>query len=104
MTKEEFSKRMYEIHKNFNAAKQNLYVEYIKTTASFKEGDVVSDGDVTICVDIITAGYISDGGHPSILYIGFELKKDGTPKKSGARSSIYEERIKKINARFYEIQ
>lgn len=87
MTEEQYHQRLKEIESDANFRKTELYREYGISQVRFKTGDIIRSEIATILIDKIS---VSKGfGLPEPVYIGFQLKKDLTPRKDRNRVSIY---------------
>ena len=87
MEKETNLEKLKNIENYAKLAKSNLNLEFALSNAKFKIGDTIKDTRWAFTIDQITAFKILD--FPLIVYHGFELKKDLTPKKNGSRVSIH---------------
>lgn len=88
MENEEFRKRKKELDEIHEKNLMNLYREYAHSNAKFKLGDWIKDERWAFVVDkITTSKFMSE--FPSVVYHGFELKKDLTPRKDRNRVAIY---------------
>lgn len=74
----------------FEKDKRDLDSQYAVSNKRFVKGDIIKNHNSTILIDEYKLAR-SFNGIPYIVYHGFELKKDLTPKKNGARDSIHDE-------------
>lgn len=92
MTKELLYKEIANINEVAERRKKALYVEYVRTNAKYKIGDIICD-----CVDsikITRIGYVLKRGNIEISYFGILLTKQLKPRKDGSIKYIYEKNIK----------
>jgi hypothetical protein len=68
--KEEYDTKLNELHTEFAMSNNNVH-----------NGDVFTDHIGSVKVDRIEVTLASSDNIPSCVYYGFEVKKDGTPKK-----------------------
>ena len=88
MTEQDYKYELQVVETEYLKAKRNLHVKYAESQRMFKIGDIIrSNTDVTIKVEKF--GTCLGIGNPQPTYIGVELKKDLTPKKSGIQNTIY---------------
>jgi hypothetical protein len=90
MTIEEYKERLAVITTEFEIEKRKLNGDYAMSNRRFNKGDILKGYNSTILVDEFKLGR-SFNGIPYLVYYGFELKKDLTPKKNGARDSIHDD-------------
>jgi len=90
MTIEEYKERLNTLTNKFEKEKRDLSIEYTMSNKRFNKGDILKGHNSTILVDEFKLGR-SFNGIPYLVYYGFELKKDLTPKKNGARDSIHDD-------------
>jgi len=75
------------LEKEFDLKKDNLIKKYCDANNPYKVGDKFTDHMGTILIEKILY-YTSTSFQfclPCCVYFGTELKKDGTPKKNGAK-------------------
>lgn len=92
MTKELLYKEIANINEVAERRKKALYVEYVRTNAKYKIGDIIFDGVNSIKITSIM--YEMVHGNIEILYSGIMLTKQLKPRKDGSKGYIYENRIK----------
>lgn len=92
MTKQELDARIDAITREAEEKKHLAYKEFAKTSAKYKVGDIVSDGQDTIRVETIS--YNAYNGNVSIFYWGPRLTKKGEPYKGGGKRAVFESAIK----------
>ena len=90
MTKETLDNQLAQLLADYEQQKKQLIKAYCVANNPYKVGDVFTDriGSIKIQVIKYSAGGIVGG--PCCVYFGTELKKDGTPKKSGAVRCAYQ--------------
>lgn len=92
MTKQELQDKLKLLQEDYQKAVRNAKVMYATTNNPVKKGDVVSDSHTTIKVEKI--GYdLTMNPAPSCYYIGAMVKKDGTPFKSKAEATVWQENL-----------
>lgn len=92
MTKELLYKEIARINEVAERRKKALYVEYVRTNAKYKIGDIICDGVDSIKITRI--GYFLNKGNIEIFYFGILLTKQLKPRKDGGTRYIYEKNIK----------
>jgi hypothetical protein len=95
MTAEEYHLKHKELILAFESHKSNLARDYAYSTNPYKIGDIVTDHIGAIKIERIkfTMGWNSIGELPSCVYVGIELKKDGTPTKKQNKRVVYQKNI-----------
>ena len=90
MTKETLYNQLAQLLEDYEQQKKELIKSYCIANNPYKVGDVFTDHFGSIKIEEIkyTAGTIIRG--PGCVYFGPELKKNGTPKLSGARRKAYQ--------------
>jgi hypothetical protein len=90
MTKETLEQELAQLLEDYEQQKKELIKSYCIANNPYKVGDVFTDriGSIKIQVIKYSAGVFLAG--PCCVYFGPELKKDGTPKKSGAVRCAYQ--------------
>ena len=86
MTKETLDKQLTQLLADYEQSRKELIKRYCIANNPYKIGDVFTDHFGRIKIEKITYSIHS----MCCVYFGPELKKDGTPKKSGAVSSAYQ--------------
>jgi hypothetical protein len=86
MTKETLDKQLAQLLADYEQQKKELIKAYCIANNPYKVGDVFTDHIGCIKIEKITYSIHS----MCCVYFGSELKKDGTPKKSGAVRSAYQ--------------
>ena len=92
---ETFTKLLKEIEAEEELKVRQLKIEFANANNTVKIGDIVCDHIGSVLVDEM--GYHSPGWNqlPGCTYSGFELKKDLTPRKDGARRTVYQSNLNK---------
>jgi hypothetical protein len=90
MTKETLDQELADLLADYEQSKKQLIKRYCIANNPYKVGDVFTDriGSIKIQVIKYSVGDFISG--PKCVYFGPELKKDGTPKKSGAVRCAYQ--------------
>ena len=93
MTIQEYKEKQKELKAEYVKKGQDLDIEFAKANNPHKVGDIVTDHIGSIEVERISYGYSFDS-MPCVIYIGTELKKDGTKKKNDSVRSVYSTNIR----------
>ena len=88
MTKEEYTEKLEELKKEFEAKKTSLIIECGLSQKKFNNGDIIRNSVYTIKVDRVKV-YTGLENFPIPVYHGVELTKALVPKKNGSRGAIY---------------
>jgi hypothetical protein len=86
MTKETLDKQLAQLLADYEQSKKELIKAYCIANNPYKVGDVFTDKIGSIKIGKITYSLTSR----CMVYFGPELKKNGTPKKSGAVRCAYQ--------------
>ena len=86
MTKETLDKQLAQLLADYEQQKKELIKSYCIANNPYKVGDVFTDHFGSIKIEKIMYSIRS----MCCVYYGPELKKDGTPKKSGAVHSAWQ--------------
>jgi hypothetical protein len=86
MTKEKLDNQLAQLLADYEQQKKELIKAYCIANNPYKVGDVFTDRIGSIKIESITFSIRS----MCCVYFGPELKKDGTPKKSGAVRCAYQ--------------
>jgi hypothetical protein len=86
MTKETLDNQLAQLLADYEQQKKELIKAYCIANNPYKVGDVFTDAYGSIKIEQVTYSVI----RRCIVYTGAELKKDGTPKKSGARRNAFQ--------------
>lgn len=87
MELQELNNKIKEAKREFENKRSILMKEYALANNPYKEGDVFTDHIGSIKIDTIR---VALGDIPCCVYYGVELKKDGTPVKSGKTRDAYQ--------------
>jgi hypothetical protein len=101
MTREEFDNRLNELQLNFDKSKQALLSDFAISNNTIAVGDVVCDHIGCGRVEKLQVTMSTLSKYSEMRYWCLELKKDGTPKKSGASRWVYQSNIKEVNYKLY---
>ena len=93
MEYKEYEDKLKELKVEFEQKKERLIKEYVDANNPYKIGDKVTDHANSIIIEKIKY-HISLTGIPCAVYYGPELKKDGTPKKNGNKTYVYQINLK----------
>lgn len=93
MEYQEYEDRLIELKVEFELKKTKLVKEYVDSNNPYKIGDKVTDHVCSIIIEKIKY-HISLDGTPCAVYYGSELKNDGTPKKNGNKTYVYQINLK----------
>lgn len=85
MQYEDYQQKVKNLEKDFEQKKNELIKDYVNSNNPYKLGDKVTDSLGTIQIEKIKYGYSTIDKRPCAVYMGIELKKDGTPKKQNRR-------------------
>jgi hypothetical protein len=89
MTDQEYNKRLNELRKEYQRKEEELNDLYAIDNNPYTVGSIFEDHIGKIKIEKIDTGW----GHskmPCCIYYGLELKKNGTPKKSGASREAWQ--------------
>ena len=89
MTLEDYSKQKRDIERQAEKDKTALLIKFVDLNNPYKIGDIVTDHIGSIRYDKLKYTTTSSGNIPTPIYIGIELKKDGTPKKRVVVRNVY---------------
>lgn len=95
MKYQEYKDKLKCLELEFEQKKSKLIKEYVDANNPYKIGDKVTDHYQNVSIRIEKIKYhLSLYGFPCAVYYGPELKKDGTPKKNGNKTYIYQTNLK----------
>jgi len=91
MDAETYRKKLSDLKLEFHTKELSLATEFARANNPYKIGDIFTDkiGKIKIEKIQLTYSHFSDN-LPSCVYTGLELKKDGTPKKSGDKRTAWQ--------------
>jgi hypothetical protein len=91
MELQDLEMKIRELEQEFEQKKRNTIKEYCDVNNPYKIGDKFTDHIGTILIESIHYKHdIGIFGPPCCVYIGAELKKDGTPKKNGNKRKAWQ--------------
>ena len=93
MSQQEYQDKLKQLYEDYNKLVYKLQREYAFANSEVKIGDIVVDHQQRLIVDAI-AVYVGLSQIPQCTYMGMELKKDGTPKRNGKISKMYQSNLK----------
>lgn len=103
MTKKEYEEQLASLQKDYEKKERELALAFAKSNNPVRVGDKVRSHDIYILVEkmvLFRALYCS----PCVKYFGTELKKDGTPKKSGKKGNVLQSNVTEINGEPYKYE
>lgn len=103
MTKKEYKEQLCALEADYKKKKRELDLTFAKRNNPVRIGDKVGSSYNYISVEKMVL-FRPLGYHPCVKYFGTELKKDGTPKKSGAKSHITQTNVTEINGEPYKYE
>ena len=103
MTKKEYKEQLCAIEADYEEKKRELELTFAKRNNLVRIGDKVRSNYNYILVEKMLL-FSPLGCLPSLNYFGTELKKDGTPKKRGTKSSITQTNVIEINGKPYKYE
>lgn len=96
MTEEELEIELKRNKEVYEKEKLTLLKAFAIQNNPFNIGDKISDTNDTIIIDKIQFAYNFDNTRLMCRYLGFRLKKDGTPFKNGQIAAIYQSNAKLV--------
>lgn len=103
MTKKEYKEQLCALEADYEKKKRELDLAFAKSNNPVRIGDKVRSHYSYILVEKMVLckplGY-----PPCVKYFGTELKKDGTPKKSGKKEDITQINVTEINGEPYKYE
>ena len=84
MTKHELEQKLKELQQDYELKQKEEIRQFCDANNPYKVGDKFTDHIGTIIIEKIRYSYTLTRT-PSCVYFGYELKKDGTPKKNKVR-------------------
>lgn len=94
MELQEYNAKLDLLKNEFEQAKINLAIDFIKSNNPYNVGDVITDHVGTIKINYIKYSMGSFGSPPCAVYYGIELNKDGSQNKRGNTRCIYQSNLK----------
>jgi hypothetical protein len=89
MTKQELEQQLKALRVEHDAKREVVMRKFCDANNPYKIGDTFTDHIGGIVIEKIGYHY-SNSDTPCCIYIGLELKKDGTPKKGGKTRNAYQ--------------
>lgn len=103
MTKKEYKEQLCALEADYEKKKRELELAFAKRNNLVRIGDKVRSHSSYILVEKMVLckplGY-----PPCVKYFGTELKKDGTPKKSGTKDYVFQMNVTEINGEPYKYE
>jgi hypothetical protein len=101
MTKKEYEEQLCALEADYEKKKRELDLAFAKRNNPVRIGDKVRSYSMYILVEKMVLCKPL-GSPPCVKYFGTELKKDGTPKKSGKKDDITQINVIEINGEPYK--
>ena len=101
MTKKEYKEQLRALEADYEKKKRELDLTFAKRNNPVRIGDKVRSHFMYILVEKMVLCKPFDSP-PCVRYFGTELKKDGTPKKSGKKEYIGQINVIEINGKPYK--
>lgn len=95
MTQEKYLETIAAIDAEYEQKKKKVAEEYAFANNPYKIGDVISDHIGTIIIEKIRFSFPFGSKYPCCVYVGTQLKKDGTPHKRQEHTNIFQTNIVK---------
>jgi len=86
---EEYKIEKRNIERQAEKDKTALLIDFVDLNNPYKIGDIVTDHIGSIRFDKLKYTITGCDNVPTAIYIGIELKKDGTPKKRVVIRNVY---------------
>lgn len=93
MTKEEYLSELSLLRKRAKAKEYLLMEQYAMSNNPYRIGDVIQDHIGSIKIESIRAEIEYISKLPACVYLGTEVKKDGSPKKKSFKRAIYQSNV-----------
>lgn len=103
MTKKEYEKQLALLKDDYEKKKRELDLAFAMSNNPVRIGDKVRSHNRYILVEKMVL-FKSFGYHPCVRYHGTELKKDGTPEKSGIKDDVFQMNVTEINGEPYKYE
>ncbi len=88
MKKEYLKSELKRLENEYFTERTRMIKAYCDAHNTHKVGDVVTDHIGSVKLHKIS--YYVHSEHPCCIYVGLELKKDGTPRKDGKIRGVYQ--------------
>lgn len=104
MTKKEYEEQLAHFKEDYEKKVRTLELAFAKSNNQVNLGCKVRthNGDYLLVEKMVL--HRSYAGPPYVRYIGAELKKDGTPKKNGARGYVLQINVTEIDGKPYKYE
>jgi hypothetical protein len=89
MNLEDYNNQKRDIERQAQKDKTALIIKFVDLNNQYKIGDIVTDHIGSIRYDELKYTITGSENIPTPIYIGIELKKDGTPKKRVVIRNVY---------------
>lgn len=105
MTKEEYKEQLALLKEDYEKKVRTLELVFVKSNNPVHLGCKVRthNGDYLL-VEKMVLHRSCAGRPPYVRYIGAELKKDGTPKKNGAKGYVLQINVTEIDGKPYKYE
>ena len=103
MTKKEYEEQLASLQKNYKKKESELALAFAKSNNLVRVGDKVRSNYIYILVEKMVL-FRALNCPPCVNYFGTELKKDGTPKKSGTKGNVLQKNVTEINGEPYKYE
>ena len=103
MTKKEYKEQLALLKKDYEKKVRELELAFATRNNPVRIGDKVRSHNRYILVEKMIL-FRTIGYHPCVKYFGTELKKDGTPKKSGTKDYVFQMNVTEINGEPYKYE
>ena len=94
MNLEDYKKQKLDIEIQADHDKTALLIKFVDLNNPYKIGDIITDHIGKIRYDEINYTTVGSGSIPTPIYIGIEVRKDGTPKKRVVVRHVYGSNVK----------
>jgi len=95
MTQQQYDAAINSLYTEYEQKKKKVAEEYAFANNPYKIGDVISDHIGTIIIEKIRFSFPFGSKYPCCVYVGTQLKKDGTPHKRQEYTKIFQTNIVK---------
>ena len=89
MELEDYKEKLRKLHTQLRLDQNALIKKFVDENNPYKIGDKVTDHIGSVRFDKLQYTVTGSGNIPTPIYIGIELKKDGTPKKRVVVRNVY---------------
>lgn len=104
MTKKEYEEQLALLKEDYEKKKRELELAFAKSNNPVHLGCKVRtcNGDYLLVEKMVLYRPLFEP--PYVRYIGTELKKDGTPKKNGAKGYVFQINVTEIDGKPYKYE